>query len=74
MDKQIVLGDTPIKTREIKDVIEDDTIEVIGDVVEDDTIRVDDDLQEEDFVVEGFVDEEDTIKFLKSLGIEIEQD
>lgn len=74
MDKNIILGDAPIQVQEIKDVIEDAPVEVIGNVVEDDTIQVDDDLQEEDFVVEGVVDEEDTIKFLKSLGIEIEQD
>ena len=74
MDKNIILGDTPIQVQEVKDVVEDAPIEVIGDVVEDDTIQVDDYLQEEDFVVEGVVDEEDTIKFLKSLGIEIEQD
>ena len=74
MDKNIILGDTPIQVQEVKDVVEDTPFEVIGDVVEDDTIQVDDDLQEEDFVVEGVVDEEDTLKFLKSLGIEIEQD
>lgn len=74
MDKNIILGDAPIQVQEIKDVIEDAPVEVIGNVAEDDTIQVDDDLQEEDFVVEGVVDEEDTIKFLKSLGIEIEQD